>query len=102
MPFRTMQLITYEARLKKYIVDGKTLTMNQLKSAFKYDKEWIKALNDETSPLFILIDGQFKYGSDYEQPYDKDETPYDFVQLMIYGLLLCPTNDITERNNMFY
>ena len=101
MPFRTMQLITYEARLKKYIVDGRTLTMNQLKSAFKNDKEWRDALNDETSNLVLLINGYFKYG-DGNHKNENDETVYDFTQLLIYGLLLCPTNDQSERNNIFY
>ena len=57
MPFKTMQLCTFEARLKKYTYNGKTISMNQLKSAFKNDPEWIKALNDETSNLYCLIDG---------------------------------------------
>lgn len=59
MPFHTMALTTYECRLKKYIYQPNTVTLNQMKSAFKNDELWTTALNNEDSTLFMFLDAYF-------------------------------------------
>ena len=96
LPFYTMRLDTYEARLKKYINAGTRINLAQLKESFKDDFKWSNDLQDPSSNLYILLEAQFKQGKTSD-----GDPEYDFLDLWIMGVLLC-NGDIALKAQTVY
>ena len=97
MPFHTMEFITFDQRIKKYIYSDKVITLSQLKSAFKNDPAWISQLNEIDSTLFYALNGWFLTDDEDHQ----QETAYDFQMFWLYGLLHCHSTP-DEKIKGFY
>ena len=90
-----MSLLTYEARIKKYILMDTKINLSQLRAAFRKDPKWNEQLADKSSPFYILLNS-IKIGKNQEGAHE-----YNFIDLWILGLLHCHA-DIQTKANSFY
>ncbi len=93
LPFYRTRIDVFEGRVKRFVNGKNSVTLQQLRYAFKEDKKW-DDLNQDDSLLKQIITSDFF----------QDETNQDEINihaLILWGLLLC-AGDSHLKARVFY
>ena len=93
LPFYRTRIDIFEGRVKRFVNGKNSVTLKQLRYAFKEDSKW-SDLSVEDSILCKLI------SSEYFQD-EKAPEEINIHSLILYGLMLCP-GDMQLKARVFY
>jgi hypothetical protein len=92
-PFYRIRIDIFEGKVKRFVVGKTSVSLNQLRYAFKDDKNW-SDLNDDDSLLVKILKSDY-----FRDPKNKDEI--NIHALILWGLILCP-GDNELKSRVFY
>jgi hypothetical protein len=92
-PFYRTRIDIFEGRIKRFVNGKNSVTLQQLRFAFKDDKKW-KELNEDDSLLCKIL--QSDYFAD-----EKNQDEIGIYPLILWGLILC-AGDARLKARVFY
>ena len=82
LPFYRTRIDIFEGRVKRFVNGKNSVTLQQLRYAFKDDKKWSDLFNED-SVLCQILESEF-----FED--EKNQGEINIHALILWGLLLCP------------
>jgi len=92
-PFYRMRIDVFEGKVKRFVINKNSVTLSQLRYAFKDDKNWQDLQTDDSLLVKIITSKYFKD--------QKNEDELNIHALIEWGLLLC-AGDNKLKARVFY
>jgi hypothetical protein len=92
-PFYRMRIDVFEGKVKRFVINKNSVTLSQLRYAFKDDRNWDDLQNDNSLLVKIRTSDYFKD--------EKNTDEINIHSLILWGLLLC-AGDNKLKARVFY
>lgn len=92
-PLYRMRIDVFEGKVKRFVVNKNSVSLSQLRYAFKDDRNWEDLQNDNSLLVKIITSDYFKD--------EKNTDEINIHSLILWGLLLC-AGDNKLKARVFY